>query len=146
MRRRLLTLIACLCCLAAVGATAARAQPVLSASQYRAQANAICNHFNDFQLPTRGPLADRLAALLEQARTGDAALRRLRPPQSLSQLHAQLMDTNAKRIEMLASMVARLKAGTITIGELAAQVARSPFAAQANALWEKVGAFACVQY
>jgi hypothetical protein len=142
-----LTWLACLGCVAAIAATSARAaQPILTTSEYRQQASAICNDFNAFRFPDQGTLADRLGALLDKGRTTLTALRRLRPPSSLSRLHAQIMDTDARRIEMLASLTAQLKAGRLTISQLAARVARSPLAAEANALWKQVGALACVQY
>jgi len=142
-----LTWLACLGCVAAIAATSARAaQPTLTATEYRQQASAICNDFNAFRFPEQGTLADRLAALLDKGRTTLSALRRLRPPSSLAGLHAQIMVTDARRIEMLASLTAQLKAGRLTISQLAARVARSPLAAEANALWKQVGAFGCVQY
>src|SRR5438128_5286747 len=138
--------MACLGCVAAIAATSARAaQPPLTASEYRQQANAICSDFNAFTLPARGAFADRLAALLDKGRASLAALRRLRPPHSLAKLHAQIVVTDAGRIDLLASLVARLKAGRITISQLADHVARSPLAADTNALWKRVGALSCVQ-
>jgi len=142
-----LTSMACLGCVAAIAVTSARAaQPPLTASEYRQQANAICSDFNAFTLPARGAFADRLAALLDKGRASLAALRRLRPPHSLAKLHAQIVVANAERIDMLSSLVARLRAGRITISQLATEVAGSPFAAEANALWKRAGALACVQY
>jgi hypothetical protein len=47
---------------------------------------------------------------------------------------------------MLTALTAQLKARRLTISQLAARVARSPLAAEANALWKQVGVFACVQY
>jgi hypothetical protein len=118
----------------------------LTLSQYRQQANAICSDFNAFRLTGRGGLGDRLEALLDKGTVTLAALRRLRPPQSLSKLHAQIVEVNAQRIDFLASLVARLKAKRLTISQLADEVARSPLAAESNALWKQVGAFSCVQY
>jgi hypothetical protein len=142
-----LTFLACLGCGGGSSATPPpAAQPTLTATEYRQQASAICNDFNAFRFPEQGTLADRLAALLDKGRTTLAALRRLRPPSSLARLHAQIMVTDARRIEMLASLTAQLKAGRLTISQLAARVARSPLAAEADALWKQVGAFACVQY
>jgi hypothetical protein len=142
-----LTSLACLGCVAAIAATSARAaQPALTVTEYRHEANAICADLTAFQLPARGTLPDRITALLDKGRVSLTALRRLRPPRSLAKLHAQIMAIDAQRIDFVASLVARLKAGRITISGLADQVARSPLAAEANELWKQVGAFACVQY
>jgi hypothetical protein len=141
-----LTWLAPLCALAASAATCAQAAPALTVSQYRHEANAICSDFNAFTLPAQGPLVDRLQALVDKGRGSVAALRRLRPPQSLAKLHSQIVVVNAERVDMLASLVSRLKAGRITVTQLADQVARSPFAAQSNVLWKQAGALSCVQY
>jgi hypothetical protein len=142
-----LTWFACLGCVAAIAASSAHAaQPVLTLSQYRHQANAICSDFNAFRLKGRGGLSDRLETLLDKGNATLAALRRLRPPQSLSKVHAQIVVVNDERIDFLASLVARLKAKQLTISQLADEVARSPLAAESNALWKQVGAFSCIQY
>jgi hypothetical protein len=142
-----LTWLACLGCVAAIAATSAlAAQPTVTATEYRQQASTICNDFNAFRFPEQGTLADRLAALLDKGRTTLDALRRLRPPSSLARLHAQIIVTDARRIAMLTALTAQLKARRLTISQLAARVARSPLAAEANALWKQVGVFACVQY
>ena len=142
-----LTSLACLGCVAAIAATSARAaQPALTVKQYRHDANAICSNFNAFHLPTQGSLGDRLGALVDKAQTSLAALRELQPPRSLAKLHADLMAVNGKRIDFLATMVARLQSGKLTVAQLAARLAGSPFAAESNALWKQVGAFSCVQY
>jgi hypothetical protein len=142
-----LTWLAALCAVAASAATCAQAAgPALTVSQYRHEANAICSDFNAFKLPGRGALVARLQALVDKGRGSLAALRRLQPPQSLAKLHGQIVVVNAERVGMLASLVSRLKAGQITLTQLADHVARSPFAAQSNALWKQAGAFSCVQY
>jgi hypothetical protein len=142
-----LTSLACLACVAAIAATSAgAAPPVLTASQYRQQANAICSDFNAFRFPAEGTFAERLGALLDKGRTTLTALRKLRPPSSLAPVHAQILVTDARRIDFLTSLTAQLKAGRLTISQLAARVAKSPLAAQANALWKQVGALGCVQY
>ena len=61
-------------------------------------------------------------------------------------MHAQILVTDARRIDFLTSLTAQLKAGRLTINQLVARVAKSPLAAQANALWKQVGALGCVQY
>jgi hypothetical protein len=146
MPLRHLIWLAALCAAAASAATCAQAAPTLTVSQYRHQANAICSDFNAFRLPPQGALVDRLQALVDKGRGSLAALRSLRPPHSLAKLHSQILVVNAERVAMLASLVSRLKAGRITLTQLADEVARSPFAAQSNVLWKQAGAFSCVQY
>src|SRR4029079_11394910 len=91
MSLRWLTWLAALCAVAASAATCAQAAPGLTVSQYRHEANAICSDFNAFTLPAHGPLVDRLEALVDKGRGSVAALRRLRPPQSLAKLHSQIV-------------------------------------------------------
>jgi hypothetical protein len=144
---RRLTCLARAAALAAPAAASARAaQPTLTVSQYRHQANAICSDFDRFQLPTSGTLADRLAEGVDKGRASLAALRRLRPPRSLARLHAEILRAEDQRLELAGALIGRLKTGRITIRELAGKLGQSPAVAEANALWRQVGACSCVQY
>jgi len=131
---------------AAVAATTAQAAPRLSASAYREQASAICAGLNRMTLPDTGSLADRFTTGLEKGREALAALGRLRPPQALAKLHAQALANAGRRADLLASLIAELRAGTISLAQFGNRWTGSPLVARARSLWEQLGVTACVRY
>jgi hypothetical protein len=129
-----------------MAATSARAaQAPLTPGQYRHQVNAICSEFNQYRLPAIG-VANGLGAILVKARAAVADLRRLHPPRSLAELHAEILTANTRRLEVFGSLLAQLKSKKITLSQFAERMAKNPYPAQANELWKRVGATDCVQY
>lgn len=144
---RQLTAVACAACIAVAAAGAARAgQPPLTASAYRAKANAICSTFNSFQLPTTGSLPDQLSAMVAKGRAALDKLRGLRPPQSLAKLHAAVIVADGRQLAMLASLLPQLRSGKLTLVQVATRMHTHGFGDQANALWKQIGAVECVRY
>lgn len=142
-----LTVLACAACVAVAAVGAARAaQPQLTASAYRAKANAICAKFNAYELPTGGSMAEGLAAMVVKGRVALGKLSTLRPPQSLARLHAGVIAADGRQLALLSSLIPQLRAGKLTLTEVGARLHASGFGDQANALWKQIGAIDCVRY
>jgi hypothetical protein len=131
---------------AAAFAASAGAARTLTAGEYRRQANAICRAMYAYELPSTGTFADRLSAGVDRGRASLAGLRRLRAPAPLAALHAAALADGAHEIDLVASLVADLGAGRITLAQLAGRVGRSPYAAESNVVWRRIGAVSCVRY
>src|ERR1700755_2780147 len=99
-----------------VGATAAVAQaggPTLTASQYRAKANAICADLNAYTPPS-GTLATQFGAALTKAHAELRSLQKLKPPTVLAATHRQVTVLIAGGLDTFDSLLAQLRSGKLT--------------------------------
>lgn len=144
---RRLSVVACTGCVAAAAIGSARAaQPQLSASAYRREANAICTKFYRYQLPAKGTFADQLDAMVVRGRASLDELRNLRPPRSLAKLHAEVLDADSRQLALLASLVPQLRAGKLTLVQVGTRLHSSGLGDRGNALWKQIGAVGCIRY
>src|SRR5262249_21222448 len=139
--RRIAVLAALL--VTAFAATAQAAAPTLTASQYRAKANAICAQLNAYSPPS-GTLAAQFGAVLAEAHRSLSSLKQLRPPQQLAAMHRQLTVLIAGGLDHFDSLLAQLRSGKLTETRFRSAVGRVS-SKQEDALWSKLGAKVCAQ-
>jgi hypothetical protein len=117
-----------------------------TAPQYRAQANAICaKEEKTLQaLPSSITLPGYLVEAVKIAHTAFDSLASLVPPPALSRLHAEVIANIEAGFPIVKILVARAKAGKLTIPQFEDYPALVANAAKENALWKKLGANTCV--
>jgi hypothetical protein len=136
----------------AIAAVVALALPVaalgaapLTVAQYRAQANTICT--NDGKqidkLSTHLTLPQYLTAAVKISRASYNSLGRLSPPAALATYHAQLIANLESGFPIIDGLLARAKAGKLTIKQFEANKPLQANVVHENALWKKIGATAC---
>jgi hypothetical protein len=128
---------------AVLAGSASAAGPALTASEYRAKANAICTELNNYAPPS-GTLANQFAALLAKARSSLRALEKLEPPSTLAPTHRQVTQLITKGLGTFDSLLARLRSGQLTESHFRAAVGRVS-SEKEDALWKKLGAKVCAQ-
>lgn len=136
--------LACAALLALTASSARAARPTLTAAAYRAQATSICRALNSSPVPSTGTDADKFAAILSSARTALARLRALRPPSSLGHLDSQVIATIVNFTQFFGSLVARVRAGTLTPTRLEALISGYPVAPEVR-LWRELGVPVCAE-
>jgi hypothetical protein len=123
-------------------ASGARASTV---TQYRAEANAICNtDSNQLQkLPSGLTLAAYLTDALKITHTAFTSLQKLSPPASLAKLHAEVIANIRAGFPIVDGLLARAKAGKLTVAQFQSDKALGANAVAESALWTKLGAKDC---
>lgn len=115
-------------------------------AQYRAQANAICVQ-EDKQLnalPSGLTLATYLPHALTIARAAYTSLSRLSPPASLSGTHADLLANVKAGFPIVSGLLARARAGKLTVAQFEADKSLAANVTRENGLWKKIGAKKCL--
>jgi len=139
----LLSLVA-VCGATAVGADAD--SPRLTVAAYRSKANAICDVE---QRRTRAlvleqqSLARYLSREIGVVRTALAGFASLLPPSRLAGLHASIVANTRREVDVLESLWARAKAGTLSFDAYAADSDLHAVVKREIALWERAGASGC---
>jgi hypothetical protein len=131
---------------AAVAVTSAQAAgPQLTATAYRAKANAICADLNRYQIPVTDTFVHGMMGALKKTEASVTALSRLQPPSSLAPLHLKMLKVETQFVDYFGVLIAKVQAGTLTPAKMIAQLARSPLGREGAALWQKLGASICAQ-
>ena len=135
--------VAATCALTLAGA--ALGAGMSTVAQYRVQADAICAHDqNELNaLPSGLTLAAYLVDALKITQTAYTSLKKLSPPTSLAQLHAAVIANIQAGFPIVDGLLARAKAGKLTVAQFQSDNALGKNAAAENALWTKLGAKSC---
>jgi hypothetical protein len=124
---------------------AAAAASRSSAPQYRAQANAVCAQEQKMlaALPSGITLPQYLVDAVKIAHTSFASLVKLIPPPALSKLHAEVIANIKAGFPIVNALVARAKAGKLTVAQFQNDTALVANSSKENVLWTKLGAKTC---
>ena len=129
-----------------VAAVAAEASaPALTPTAYRSKASVICKGLNSWVPPSSGTLAERFAAIIEEAASVRNALKKLEPPPSLAPLHAKVLALEGRDIDYFRTALGQLRAGKIGDAQLIAAFAKAPSGTDEDRIWKRIGVPACVQ-
>jgi hypothetical protein len=80
---------------------------------------------------------------LKITQTAYTALKKLSPPTSLAQLHAEVIANIKAGFPIVDGLLVRAKAGKLTVAQFQSDKALGKNAAAENALWTKIGAKSC---
>jgi hypothetical protein len=139
---RITTLVA-LVLIAVMASSAHAAGPTLTASQYRAQANAICTDLENYTPPS-GALVHSMEAVLAKAHDSLRALKKLKPPHELAALHSQVTVLISREGATVDSLFVQLRTGKLSESQFRAAVGGMS-GKKERALWAKLGAKVCAK-
>ena len=128
------------------GSEANSASPRLAATEYRAQAAAICRTA-DHQLNTqpKGTLVEMLQFSERASRVAYAALARLNPPLRLASMHAEMLTDTRALLDGYPALIKAAKTGRAAFTRFSAEHAEEnkKLSDRVSALWVKLGVPSC---
>ncbi len=135
--------VAVACALGLAAAAFGAATPTVAG--FRAQANAICatDQARLAALPSGLTLSAYLTDALKITRTAYTALEKLSPPGSLAHLEGAVIANIKAGFPIVEQLLARAKAGALTVAQFSKDKALNRNAAAENALWAKLGVKGC---